>query len=103
MFSGEELKPYPDAILLSVRPPIMACVTEHEEVACEPIRAAVSALGGDGCNLRPLLQLDFQPLVLIRVQRGPASGTCGTQHTNEGFILCIMGRAAWIASHAVHN
>ncbi len=103
MFLGEELKSYPDAILLSVRPPIMARVTEHEEVACDPIRAAVSALGGDGCNLRPLLQLDFQPLVLIRVQRGPASGTCGTQHTNQGFLLRIMRCATWIASHAIHN
>ena len=56
---------HPYAVLLSVLPPVVSRVAEHEQVGRQPIGAAVAALRGDGRDLGPLAQVHLQPLVLV--------------------------------------
>lgn len=56
--------------------PIVPSVTEHQQVACEPIRAAVAALCGHGGDFGPSPQIHFQPLVHVWGERSPTSSSC---------------------------
>lgn len=52
--------------------PVPARVAVQQSVARRPIRAAISTLRGNGCDLFPASQVDLQPLIMIAVQRRPA-------------------------------
>lgn len=67
---------YPCAVLLSMLSPVVPSVTKHQQVACKPIRAAVTSLCGHGSDFGPSPQIHFQPLVRVRGERRPASSTC---------------------------
>lgn len=69
MWKAQDITTYPTAVLLPVLSPVMACVAEHEEVVSHPVGAAVSALGSDSCDLRPLAKIDLQPLMINGVDR----------------------------------
>ena len=60
---------HPYAVLLSVLPPVVAGVAEHEQVGRQPIRAPVAALRSNSCDLGPPSQVNLQPLVPVRGQR----------------------------------
>lgn len=42
---------HPDVAILMVWFPVSACVTVEQPIACCPIRAAISTLRSDGCDL----------------------------------------------------
>lgn len=54
-----------------IRFPVPACVAVQKSVARCPIRAAISTLCGNGCDLFSASQVDLQPLIMIAVQRRP--------------------------------
>lgn len=56
---------HPYTVFLSVLLPVVSCVTEHQQVRCQPIRAAIAALRGHSCDLGPLPQVNFQPLIPV--------------------------------------
>lgn len=66
---------YPDGVVLSVLPPVAAGVAEHERVAGHPVRAAVPALRGHRHHLHSVSQIHLQPLLLVGLQRGPATSS----------------------------
>lgn len=45
---------HPYAVLLSVLLPVVSRVTEHQQVGRQPIRAAITTLCGDSCDLGAL-------------------------------------------------
>lgn len=45
---------HPYAVLLSVLLPVVSRVTEHQQVGRQPIRAAITALCGNSCDLGAL-------------------------------------------------
>lgn len=68
---------HPNVAILVVRLPVPARVAVQEPVARRPVGAAVAALRGHGAHLFPGAQVDLEPLVMVAVQRGPPTRTCG--------------------------
>lgn len=56
---------YPEAVFLPMLSPVVSCVTEHQHITGQPVRAAVASLCGYGSDLGPPPQIHLQPLVLI--------------------------------------
>lgn len=69
------VRTYPDGVVLSVLFPVAAGVAEHQRVAGHPVWAPVPALGSDRDNLHSVSQINLEPLLLIWVQRGPATSS----------------------------
>lgn len=66
---------YPDGVVLPVLLPVAAGVAEHQRVARHPVRAPVPALGGHRHHLHSVSQVNLQPLLLVGLQRGPATSS----------------------------
>lgn len=68
---------HPNVAVLVVRLPVPARVAVQEPVARRPVGAAVAALRGHGAHLFPGTQVHLEPLVVVAIQGGPPTRTCG--------------------------
>lgn len=71
----QENMSYPDAAFLRVLLPVVPCVTEHQAIACHPVRAPISSLGSHSCNLHSVSQVHLEPLLGIRICWGPTTSS----------------------------